>query len=144
MFYDRSGRLIQNILPNHAERLPQVEVVSRNAKPLMARVSRILVPYETYDIFLGRGAEKDLVAIHWNPHGEYKVKMKPEVCELRLAPIIGIRDENYQSTFKIGRRALVFKLPNARHENERWWGRVPDVSDNPGDLRRNLAKMHRV
>jgi hypothetical protein len=144
MFYDRQGRLIQNILPNHDDRRPKIEICSRNAKPLIVRISRILVPFDRYDVFLGRGNEKDLVAIHWNEFGEYSVRMRSVLCEIRLAPIIGIKNDTYQSSFQVGRRALIFRLPVSRHERESWWERVPDVSDNPGDLRRNLAKMHRV
>lgn len=140
MFYDRDGLLVQNILPNHPDRRPQVELTSRVRQPLLARVSRILVPCQRYNLFIGRGNELGLVAIHWDEKGEYAARMKPLVCELRLSPIICLKDDTYLSSFQLGRRVLIFKLPEARHELEKWWRRLPDVSDNPGDRVRNLAR----
>ena len=139
MFYDRDGRVVQNILPNHDDRRPQVELTSRVQQPLLARVSRILVPCQRYNLFIGRGNELGLVAIHWDEKGEYAVRMKPRVCELRLSPIICLKDDTYRSAFKLGRQVLIFRIPDARHELESWWNRLPDVSDNPGDRVRNLG-----
>lgn len=144
MFYNRDGVLIQNVLPNTKDRLPRLEISSMKGKPMIIHISRILVPFDRYDIFFGRGEEKDLAALHFNGMGEYAVRMKPQMCELRIAALMGVKDAAYQSTFKVGRRAIVFRLPDARHEVERWWRRLPPVSDNPGTLYRNLAKMSKL
>lgn len=140
MFYDRYGRVVQNILPNHEDRRPQVELTSRVQQPLLARISRILVPCQRYNLFIGRGKENGLVAIHWDEKGEYAARMKTRVCELRLSPIIGLHDDTYRASYKLARQVLIFRIPQAHHELERWWYRLPDVSDNPGDRVRKLSQ----
>lgn len=140
MFYDRDGRVVQNILPNHADRLPQIELTARVGQPILARVSSILVPCQRYNLFIGRGDQLGLVAIHWDPQGEYGARMKPKMCELKLSPIISLKDDTYKPAFKLGRTVLIFRVPESHHEKEQWWRRLPDVSDNPGDRFRNLAK----
>jgi hypothetical protein len=99
---------------------------------------------ENYDILIGRGSELGLIAIKWSLHGEYLVKIKPQVCEIRLAPFRGMKNVTYQSSFQVGRQVLIVPLPPARHELERWWYKLPDVSDNPGDRLRQLSNMHGV
>jgi len=143
MFYARSGNLIQNILPNHRDRLPVCELVSRNSKPIVLRLSRILVPVDRYDLLIGRGKELGYAAILWNEEGEYQVQMNPQICELRLAAVRGIRNEKYRSTFTVGRRILQFRLPDARHEVDKWWYKLPRVQDNPVKLREKLLSTHR-
>jgi hypothetical protein len=144
MFYNRHGKVVNNVVPNHQSRLPVVEFKSQKAKPLLLKLSRLLIPSERYNLLIGRGGELGLIAIQWDPMGDYQVKMKPNVCELRLAAFRGMRNAQYQSAFKIGRTVLVVELPSARHELERWWYRVPTVSDNPGDRLRKLSSMHQV
>lgn len=144
MFYNRHGKVVHNLLPNHASRLPIVEFKSRKAKPLVLKLSRSLVPGDRYNLLIGRGQEFGLIAIQWDHMGEYAVEMKPQVCKLRLAAYRGMRNAEYQSAFKVGRSVLLVELPRARHELERWWYHVPNVSDNPGDRLRKLAQMHNV
>lgn len=136
-----------NKLGNHhllRMRRPTIRIKSYRNKPFILRASRILIPMNRYNLYVGRGEDFGSVVLDFDPYGQYKFKMNPLVCTTLIAAYVGVTNEIYHCQYEIHRNFIKVFLPSKRHEVLHFFRKLPEVQDNPIDIRRRMAGLPKL
>ena len=139
MYYNKLGN--PNLL---RMKRPVIRIKSYRNKPFILRASRILVPMSRYDLYVGRGEDFGSIILDFNPQGHYRFGMNPLVCSTRIAAYVGVVNEIYNCQYEIYRNFIRVFLPSKRHEVLRFFRKLPEVQDNPIDIRRRMAGLPKL
>ena len=125
-------------------RRPVIRIKSYRNETFILRASSILIPMTKYNLYIGRGDDIGSIILDFNPEGQYKFKIKPLMCTTLIAAYIGVDNETYKCPYEIYRNFLRVFLPSKRHEVRHFFRKLPEVLDNPADIRRRLAGLPRM
>ena len=136
-----------NNLGNHhllRKKRPTIRIRSYRNKTLILRASRILIPMTRYNLYVGRGEDFNSVVLDFDPQGQYRFKINPMICTTLIAAYIGVINETYNCHYETYRNFLRVFLPSKRHEVLHFFRKLPEVQDNPTDIRRRMAGLPKL
>jgi len=97
-----------------------------------------------YNLHVGRGEDFGSIVLDFDPQGQYKFRMNPLVCSTMIAAYVGVINEIYNCQYEIYRNFIRVFLPSKRHEVLRFFRKLPEVQDNPIDIRRRMAGLPKL